>query len=135
MWNQTKISEVAEFISADRIHHSGVNVFPGRGSDDVKQMIQTWKRGFPDFQYQVQDLIGEGDVVTANTTFTGTHTGVFRLGPYTLPPTGNPIEEVEIFIYRIKEGKIVESWAAWDQFSLLKQLGVNLDPAQVIPQT
>ena len=57
-----------------------IMVHTGRGLDDVRQHFQIWKTGFPDFQYHTQILFGDGEIVTANTTLTGTHTGYPILG-------------------------------------------------------
>jgi predicted ester cyclase len=52
------------------------------------------------------------------------------LGSHTLPPSGKPLREAEILIFRIADGKIVESWATWDHLSLLQQLGAAPAPEQ-----
>jgi predicted ester cyclase len=128
-WNQNKVAELDEYIAAKFIHHSGT-VVQSFGPEPNREVIKIWRTGLPDFQYQLENLIAEGDLVVALVTFTGTHTGTFRLGSYTLPPSGKPLREAEILIFRIADGKIVESWATWDRLSLLKQLGVVPAPEQ-----
>jgi len=67
-------------------------------------------------------MIAEDDMVAVCVTFTGTHRGLLRWGPRRLPPTGKPVREAELFVFRVVDGKIVESWATWDRLSLLEQL-------------
>lgn len=66
----------------------------------------------------------------ARVLFTGTHMGTFRLSSHTLPPSSKSLREAEILIFRIADGKIVESWATWDRLNLLQQLGVVPAPEQ-----
>ncbi|HYF61837.1 MAG TPA: ester cyclase [Herpetosiphonaceae bacterium] len=69
---------------------------------------------FPDFQIAVDDLIAEGDRVTARVTQSATHQGDL-MG---IAPTGKRVTLPGIAIYRIAEGKIAEAWAAetaWTQ--------------------
>jgi predicted ester cyclase len=48
---------------------------------------------------------------------------MFEIMGRTLPPSNAKIDEAEILIFRIANGKIVESWATWDRHSVLQQLG------------
>jgi predicted ester cyclase len=41
----------------------------------------------------------------------------------TLPPSNKRVDEAEIIITRVADGKIVESWSTWDRLSVLGQLG------------
>jgi predicted ester cyclase len=62
----------------------------------------------------------EGDRVALRWTLTGTH-----LGPYgQLQPTGKRIEVAGVFLCRVANGKIAESWGVWDTASVMRQLGV-----------
>jgi predicted ester cyclase len=41
----------------------------------------------------------------------------------TLPLSNKRVDEAEIIITRVADGKIVESWSTWDRLSVLGQLG------------
>jgi len=41
-----------------------------------------------------------------------------------LPATGKKVEQSGITIWRIVNGKIKEEWSAFDQLSMMKQLGL-----------
>jgi hypothetical protein len=41
-----------------------------------------------------------------------------------LPATGKQVEQAGITIWRIVDGKIKEEWSAFDQLSMMKQLGL-----------
>ncbi len=69
----------------------------------------------------IEDLIAEGDKVVCRFTASGIHQGEF-MG---IPPTEKRVTIMEIRIYRIIGGKIVECWGLFDQMGLMQQLGVK----------
>jgi steroid delta-isomerase-like uncharacterized protein len=78
------------------------------------------RQAFPDLQITVEDQIAEGDKVATRWRGRGTHQGDF-LG---IPSTGRPMEIAGITIFRLADGKIVESWGNPDNLGMLVQLGV-----------
>ncbi len=74
---------------------------------------------FPDFHITIEDMIAGGDKVVTRMLFHGTHQGSF----FGIPPTGKHVEWGAIRIYRIAEGKLVETWAMQDRLGLMQQLG------------
>jgi steroid delta-isomerase-like uncharacterized protein len=96
-----------------------------RGIDEARQFVTTYKTALPDLNITVEDVVGEGDKAVTRWTVRGTHQGeVEEFGP----PTGRQVELKGITIHRIDGGKIVEEWEAYDNLSILQQLG--LDPEQ-----
>jgi predicted ester cyclase len=61
---------------------------------------------FPDYRWDLQQLLVDGPWLAARLYGTGTHTGMFR----GVPATGRLIRTQELVIYRIADGKIAESW-------------------------
>ena len=41
-----------------------------------------------------------------------------------IPPTGRSVKVKDVDLYRLEHGKVVESWAHFDQPGMLQQLGV-----------
>ena len=121
-WNQKRVSELDEYLSADNIHYFGVNK-ARLGPKEVRAIMDNWHRGFNDFRYHVEHMVGEGDHVAVHVRFTGTHTGLFEIEGKVLEPTNSKIDEAEMFIYHVVDGKIVESWAVWNRLGVLQQLG------------
>ncbi len=84
--------------------------------------IAPFLASFPDTHMAIIDLIAEGDHVVGRFTCSGTHLGEW-LG---YAPTGRRFEAVdEVGIYRIHDGRIVESWGLEDTLSRLDQLGLR----------
>ncbi len=93
--------------------------------------MQTYKRfsgeffaAFPDLVHNVDQVTAEGDRVVLQITVTGTHKGTF-LG---IPATGRTISYPSMVTYRIRDGKITETRAVFDQLALLRQIGAERLP-------
>ena len=65
-------------------------------------------------------MIADGDLVAVYWIARGTNTGTGN----GLPATGKKAEQSGITIWRIVNGKIKEEWSAFDQLSLMHQLGL-----------
>ncbi len=77
--------------------------------------------GFGDAKWTVHEVLDAGsDTVVTRWTGSGTHTGEL-LG---IAPTGKSVNVDGIWIHRIADGKIVETWNVWDTLGMLQQLGV-----------
>ncbi|MDP6494453.1 MAG: ester cyclase, partial [Dehalococcoidia bacterium] len=72
----------------------------------------------------VDQVTAEGDRVVLQITVTGTHKGTF-LG---IPATGRAISYPSMVTYRIRDGKIAETRAVFDQLALLRQIGAERLP-------
>ena len=121
-WNQRKLETLGEYVSPERLHHFGAKA-EAHGLDQMRRMNRLWHSAAPDFKYHIEQLIGEGDRVAALVNFTGTQTGAHYVAGRSLPPSNRTFNVAEMFVFRIADGKIVESWATWDRLSLLEQLG------------
>jgi predicted ester cyclase len=114
VWNQHDAAAI------DRYFGSGLR-------EEVAEHYQQLLCGFPDLQVTIEDdLIAEGHRVLAGLTLMGTHTGPFagRGG------SGQLVRWSSIRIYRVADGKVVETWTMQDRLGLLQQLGAvrELEP-------
>src|SRR5664279_2628715 len=99
-------------ISPDVLDHAAQPGTPP-GLEGVRQFFTMLITAFPDLAATVEDVLAEGDRVSARITVRGTHTGPF-LG---IPPTGKPATLSVMDMYRIADGKIAEHWGLTDQVS------------------
>jgi predicted ester cyclase len=114
LWNHTgDLDATAELFAPDR-------------GEDAKQEAANVRRGFPDLESTIEDLIAERDKVVAHWRAQATHTGEY-MG---IPPTGNRVNFTGISIYRIEGGKIAESWGVSDLVGMMQQLGAIREPGQ-----
>ncbi len=89
---------------------------PGR--EGLREGMHRAGAGVSDPEFEIQDLIAEGDRVAARITSSATHSGTF-MG---VPASGNRYSIDEIHIFRIRDGQLVEHWHAFDTASLMAQL-------------
>ena len=107
--NQRNPELIKEFYAPDFVWH------------EPDQDIQGYEQAFPDINITVEDVIAEGDQAVSRYTIRGTHRGETEdFGP----PTERQVELKGITIHRFEDGKIVEEWEAYDNLSLLQQLGL-----------
>ena len=93
---------------------------PGvRGAQALKHVFGMLHRAFPDLRITVDDVIAEGDKVVIRVTGRGSHEGEFQ----GIPATGRQVTATGVGIARVQDGRIVESWAAYDALGLMQQLG------------
>ncbi len=71
---------------------------------------------------EVVDLIAEGDKVVGRFKCSGTHLGEW-LGH---APTGRRFKGIdEVYIFRVRDGRIVHAWGLEDTLKRLEQLGLR----------
>jgi predicted ester cyclase len=89
-----------------------------KGREGLREGMKRAGAGVSDPEFTIHDLIAEGDRVAARLTTSARHTGTF-MG---IEPTGKRYSIVEIHIFRLRDGQLVEHWHAFDTASLLAQL-------------
>jgi len=110
--------ELAEQLYAkDFINHG---LHRNVGLEEDQTALKGWHEAFPDVSIVPEKLIAEGDLVTIYWIARGTNTGTGN----GLPATGKKAELAGITIWRIVDGKIKEEWSAFDQLSMMQQLGL-----------
>ena len=107
-FNHYDLALADDLIAPEFVDH---NPLPGQapGPEGINYVNTTLHTAHSDLQCVVDDVIAEGDRVVVRWTLRGVNTGSM-LG---MPPTGRPVAEPVIAIFRIAGGKIVERWAAF----------------------
>jgi steroid delta-isomerase-like uncharacterized protein len=113
--------EVAEQLYARDFVNHGIHRDITLQEDQAA--LKGWHQAFPDMAIVPEKLIAEGDLVTIYWVARGTNTGTGN----GLPATGKKAELSGITIWRIVDGKIKEEWSAFDQLSMMRQLGLFPD--------
>ncbi len=125
LWNERNVDVVDELTTEDFLNHAAP---PDRqrGRQGLKDVVRMFEGAFPDFRYEVEDVISEGEKVAVRDVFRGTHQGDF-MG---IPATGNRVTMEAIHIYRLSEGKLAEHWVARDDLGMMQQLGAVPPPGR-----
>lgn len=95
-----------------------------KGKAASKKYFAEMTKGFPDAKSTTDNAWGIGDFVIAQTTFTGTHKGVF----FGMQPTKKPVNMHGLDIVQFKDGKVVKGWSYGNLAELMTQLGQSPMP-------
>jgi len=72
----------------------------------------------PNTEHTIEDLVAVDDRVVIRLTMRATHEAEF----YGIPRTGRRVEFTALVMYRIRDGKIAESWGEIDFLRLMRRL-------------
>lgn len=89
-----------------------------------------WFAGFPDFTFEILQVLSQHDRVVLQLRMRGTHQGEFRFRgtgsmEAGLAPTQRSFDLPGCAVHEIRAGKIVRLWAYWDTATLLRQIGAG----------
>jgi len=89
-----------------------------------------WLRAaFADLDFEIHEVIAEGDLVVIHNTMTGRHTGTFVAYDEqaevadVFPPTGRAFASTQTHWLRIADGRVIEHWANRDDMATAAQAG------------
>jgi len=119
VWDKGHVAVAHEVFADDYIRH---DLRPGEalpGPAGQAKIAEDFRRAFPDLRFGVDLIIGEGNIVAARWTATGTHTRKLGL----LEPTGKRASFSGVNIFRFGNGKVVEIWNHRDDLGLMAQIG------------
>jgi steroid delta-isomerase-like uncharacterized protein len=115
--SQGRFELATELYAKDFVNHG---LHSNASLEEDQAALRGWHEAFPDVVVVPEKLIAENDLVTVYWIARGTNTGAGN----GLPATGKKAELAGITIWRIVDGKIKEEWSAFDQLSMMKQLGL-----------
>lgn len=121
IWNKGNLEAADELTSPEFVAQT--NTLGLAANTDLVQMkrsVAMYRSGFPDLRITLDDMIAESDMVAVRFTATGTHLGQM-LG---IPPTGKRVSVVNITLYHMRDGRIVDQQGLTDTLGLLQQLGM-----------
>ena len=117
MVNAGEYSGTEELLDEDVVYRStaGEEV---HGRDAMLDLFGSYAEALSDFQIDLEDIVGEGDVIYVQYRQTGTHTGEF----WGIEPTNNKTNILITGRVKFQNGKVVEQHDTFDTLELLKQL-------------
>ena len=106
--------------------------YPGpggsKGAAAFQEPIAPLMKAFPDVQWQLVQMIGEGNKVVVTWKVVGTHSGPLQ----GISPTGKSVSNNGMAVFELKGNKIVKSHTITDRLGFLQELGVlPIDMAQL----
>ena len=124
--NNVDFEASKELMAAEYLFYEPSRTSETQSSDDYIELVKAALNAFPDFKFEVLELISVGDRVIVRYQGKGTHKGEW-LG---ISATGNQVEYGGTAIFRFKDGKVVEEMADSDGFGIMLQIGMELKPKE-----
>jgi predicted ester cyclase len=115
--------KVLDLIVAPNYVDSSPGAEDGRGPEVIRAAQGRIRALFKDIRYHLEQLVAEGDRVVARYTV---HAVRKADKDTDAGDAGREIDIVGMTFFRIADGRIVETWAINDQFSMFRQLGYVL---------
>jgi predicted ester cyclase len=123
VWALGNLGFAHEVFADDYVRHDLRPSDPPVGPEGQARIAGSFRSAFPDLEWHVDFLLGEGDLVAARWTAAGTHTGAWGEAA----ATGRKVSFSGINIFRFgSAGKVVEIWNHRDDLGLLEQLGAQV---------
>ena len=74
---------------------------------------------FPDWHWEIRNLVVDGDHIAVHFTVTGTHRAAFQ----GIEATGRRVTTSEFTFYRLEDGKFAKVWDLTDMDAVMRQIG------------
>lgn len=113
--NKRNLPLLSELIAANYVGIRGA-----KGPEAFMEPVAVLIKAFPDIQWSLLEVMGEGNKVYVRWKVQGTHTAQFQ----NIPATGKSVNSDGMAVYELIDGKIVSGQVFTDRFGFLQQLGV-----------
>jgi steroid delta-isomerase-like uncharacterized protein len=113
--NKRNMKLLSNYISENFTGPGGL-----KGVAGFEEPVQALIKSFPDVQWKIQELVGDGNQVVVRWEIHGTHTNQFQ----NFAATGKKVSSGGIGFYEFKNDKIINAYVQTDRFAFLQQLGV-----------
>jgi steroid delta-isomerase-like uncharacterized protein len=120
VWSRGNVRFAEEVFADDYVRHDLRPTKAGPGGAGQALIAERFRRAFPDLEWRVDLVLGDGGLVAARWTASGTHSGPWG----DVAPTERRATFSGVNIFRFGDnGKIVEIWNHRDDLGLNDQLG------------
>ena len=118
VWNQKDASAIDRMFDPEGKSHGVPADVVLTGLEQFKEFHRTYVGAFPDMQFELHDVIAEGNRVAVRWTNTATHLGS-ELG---FPATGKRVTLEGSSFLVIRNGKIFEGWNQMELQGMMQSL-------------
>jgi predicted ester cyclase len=124
-WAKNRLELAQEVLDPGMVRHGG-GAHNTTGTADVTgiqgyvDFVTMTRDIMPDFTHVVEDYVVGTDMAAIRVTATGTFTGHYC----GVKGKGQKLKFTAFDILKLRNGKICESWGAFDTYTIYKELGV-----------
>ena len=126
LYNLRQLDRIAEYVAEDFVDRSHGAPPDAVGPAFVRQQAESVFQSFPDLKFDILHLVADGDLVVVHWKATASD-------PKNLDEAGKPrpLTLDGHSLYRMRDGKVVESWDISDRLSPLLQRGYKVVPPRL----
>ena len=101
----------------------------GRGPAAFAATARWLRAAFADLDFEIHEVVADGDLVVAHCTMSGRQTGTFLAYDengevaQAFPPRGRTFAITQTHWFRTRDGQVIEHWANRDDLGMATQLG------------
>jgi steroid delta-isomerase-like uncharacterized protein len=118
VWNKLDESAIDRLMAPDAVVH-GLGQEQLHGPAQFKPFFHRFKDALADIRVDVERTVVEGDFCAALCHVTAKHAGHAFGGP----ATNRDVDFWGMTMFRVKDGRLVEGWNAFDFLTMYQQLG------------
>ena len=124
--NPGRLELISELLAEDFVGSRGE-----RGPDGFAHSVKALRAAFSDLHFEIEEVFGDAQRVSARWLMTGRHTGTFA----GVAPTGNAVRQAGIVVYAMRDGRLLRAWMQSDRLALYQQIGLvgELPPGFALP--
>jgi steroid delta-isomerase-like uncharacterized protein len=123
-WDSHDADAFVSLLADDFVWYDWTLPRPMRDKEQARQYFSSWGTAFPDLKTtNVTRVVGDESVFT-EVEWTGTNSGPMSMGGNEIPPTNKAITGRGTYLWRAKDGKIVEFRSHPDVAGMMMQLGM-----------
>jgi len=123
VFNEHDPDLASEYVTPDVKWHGGT-LGTVEGAENLVGLLRGFIGALPDLNAHEQDIVADGDTVVLRLVVEATHQGDL-LG---IAATGRRVRWDAVDVYRLRDGKISEEWAADDLTAILHDVGAYTPP-------
>jgi len=131
VWDKGNVAFAHEVFTDDYVRHDLRPSQAEPGPAGQARIATDFRQAFPDLRFDVNLVLGEGELVAARWTATGTHTRPWG----SLEATSKRASFSGVNIFRFANGRVVEIWNHRDDLGLMTQLGAPVYASASNPQS
>lgn len=117
VYNEHQLDRIAEFVSEEFVDRTPGAPEDAKGPEFVRKQAEQTFKTFPDLKFEILRTVAEGEMVA-----------IHWRGVGTASLTKKVTTVYGISIFRMTDGKIIESWDIVDRLSMIQQLGYRIAP-------
>ena len=106
-WNNGNFEPLEEIEDANAVYHLLAAGQEGHGLESHKEFLTSARNAISELQMEWKFLTGEGNLLALSYKMTGRYIGEI---PGFQVPVGKKVSSDTLFLFRLKDGKIVEAW-------------------------